>query len=322
MSSHMCSKTRGQGCLGPGASWPPETACWLGLTLPASKADSHPREKAGATFIFVQSSSKGILSVASVELRCLLLKASPTTRRCLANTMLRRVCGDRSELRATGLGTRRLPSAARLPSQGWAPAARPARPRRLSSSDLHLQALGQAPAGSVLAQRPPAWRGADRLPTRCLHQRALQPHLALPAPALCCVRAPAGGSTESLPHDLPPLSQRQQKLLLPACPWAQANRGSSKVTQGSTPHFQAEINSSVMARWSKHRLCQARAPSSGARARGCSYQQSREERSRAARPSVEELEGPCSRDRGSCPGLPSLALCPPDTSPQQGPESD
>lgn len=61
--------------------------------------DAHPRarKRGGATFILVQSSSKGILSASSVEFRYLLLNSSPTARRCLANTMLRRVCGCREQ---------------------------------------------------------------------------------------------------------------------------------------------------------------------------------------------------------------------------------
>lgn len=50
-----------------------------------------PSEEPGLTCILVQSSWTGVPSASSVELRYWLLKRSPTARRCLANTMLRRV---------------------------------------------------------------------------------------------------------------------------------------------------------------------------------------------------------------------------------------
>ena len=67
-----------------------------GVVVRHLKREMHPTPKGyggeGGTFIRVQSSSKGIPSATSVELRYLLLNSSPTARRCLANTMLRRVC--------------------------------------------------------------------------------------------------------------------------------------------------------------------------------------------------------------------------------------
>lgn len=62
---------------------------------PAERAAGEAGAGAGgpATFLSVQSSVEGVLSAASVELRRLLRNASPAARRCLANTMLRRVCG-------------------------------------------------------------------------------------------------------------------------------------------------------------------------------------------------------------------------------------
>lgn len=62
--------------------------------LTRGPSSSGPAGSRLPTFILVQSSWKGVLSASSVELRCLLLNSSATARRCLANTMLRRVCGD------------------------------------------------------------------------------------------------------------------------------------------------------------------------------------------------------------------------------------
>lgn len=53
------------------------------------------------TFIWVQSSMYWVLSASSVDWRCFSLNLSPTTRRCLANTMLRRVCRNKSRHQVT-----------------------------------------------------------------------------------------------------------------------------------------------------------------------------------------------------------------------------
>lgn len=110
---------RGQGTLLTGVRGCPRTARHAGpvtglatLHLRGARAGPRVRKRQAATFILVQSSSKGILSASSVEFRYLLLNSSPTARRCLANTILRRVCGGQ---RAALLSAPTSPTPKRVP---------------------------------------------------------------------------------------------------------------------------------------------------------------------------------------------------------------